>query len=183
VDVQATNEPAGLVGPENHDEVTDVAVCEELDPDIALDKTASPTSGPAGTVIVYTYLVTNTGDTALFDIVVTDDKLGTIGHIESLAAGASSQLTAMFTLGSAPVTNVAIVVGEDSTGHEVSAQDSATVTVVLGGGGGDGDDDGPGGTPFTGADTGGLGVLVLALSTLGAALVALTGRRRSSAAD
>jgi uncharacterized repeat protein (TIGR01451 family) len=181
VDVEASNEPNGLVGPENHDEVTDVAECEELNPDIALDKTASPTSGPAGTVIVYTYLVTNTGDTALFDIVVTDDKLGTIGHIESLAAGGSAQLTATFTLGSAPVTNVATVVGEDSTGHEVSAQDSATVTVVLAGGGGDGDDDGPGGTPFTGADTGGLGVLVLVLSTLGAALVALTGRRRSAA--
>ena len=181
VDVEASNEPAALVGPENHDQVTDRAECQELNPDIALDKTASPTSGPAGTVIVYTYVVTNTGDTALFDISVTDDELGTIGQIGSLAVGASSQLTATFTLGSSPVTNVATVVGEDSTGHQVSAQDSATVTVVSAGGVGDGDGDGPGGTPFTGADTGGLGVLVLALSALGAVLVALTSRRRGAA--
>lgn len=180
VDVEASNEPAQNVGPENHAEVTDQVACEQ-NPDISLDKTASPTSGPAGTVIVYTYVVTNTGDTAMFDITVTDDKLGTIGHIESLAVGGSSQLTATFTLGTSPVTNVATVVGEDSSGHQVSAQDSATVTVVSAGGGGDGDDDGPGGTPFTGADTGGLGLLVLVLSTLGATLMALTGRRRGAA--
>jgi uncharacterized repeat protein (TIGR01451 family) len=180
VDVEARNEPAELVGPENHAEVTDEVGCE-LHPDISLDKTASPTSGPAGTLIVYTYVVTNTGDTALFDIVVTDDKLGTIGHIGSLAAGASSQLTATFTLGSSPVTNVGTVVGEDGAGHQVRAQDSVTVTVVSAGGGGNGADDGPGGTPFTGADTGRLGVLVLMLSAVGTALVALTGRRRGAA--
>jgi uncharacterized repeat protein (TIGR01451 family) len=178
VDVEARNEPAELVGPENHAEVTDEVGCE-LHPDISLDKTASPTSGPAGTLIVYTYLVTNTGDTPLFDIVVTDDKLGTIGHIGSLTAGANSQLAVTFTLGSSPVTNVATVVGEDGTGQEVRAQDSVTVTVVSAGGGG-GDDDGSGGTPFSGAETGGLGVLVLTLSVVGVALVALTGRRRGA---
>jgi uncharacterized repeat protein (TIGR01451 family) len=174
VDVEAGNEPAELVGPENHDQVTDVVECE-LNPGIAIDKTASPTSGPAGTTIVYTYEVTNTGDTALFDIVVTDDKLGTIGHIESLAVGASRRLTATFTLGSAPVTNVATAVGVDGAGNQVSAQDSVTVDVVSAGGGTGGDG---GGTPFTGAETGGLAVLALGLSTLGAALVALSGRRR-----
>jgi hypothetical protein len=150
-----------------------------IHPGISIVKTASPTSGQAGAQIVYTYTVTSTGDTKLFDIVVSDDKLGEIGEIASLASGASAQLTAGFTLGSSPVTNVGTASGEDVLGGSVRAQDSATVSVVSGSGGGDGDG---GGSPFTGADTRDLAVFVLVLSAVGAALVAGT-RRRPGAAD
>ena len=47
---------------------TDTHDVDVLHPNIDLEKTASPTSGPAGTLIVYTYTVRNTGDTPLFDV-------------------------------------------------------------------------------------------------------------------
>jgi len=180
VDVKASNEPADLVGPENHAQATDEV--EECHPSLSLDVTASPTQGPVGTEIVLTYTVTNTGDTRLYGVTV-DDELGTLSFFDgfSLAAGRTERFTATATLGTSPITSVATAVGEDVTGHQVSAQDSATVTVVSAGGEGDGDGNGQGGTPFTGADTGGLWALVLVLSTLGGTLVALTGRRRGAA--
>ncbi len=62
----------------------DVAV---LHPGIDLEKTATPTAGPAGTLITYTYSVTNNGDTPLFDISVDDDMVGHVGDIPTLAVG------------------------------------------------------------------------------------------------
>ena len=118
---------------------TDAHDVDVIHPDIDLDKTASPTSGPVGTTIVYTYAVTNTGDTALFDISVDDDTIGHIGDIASLGVGQTTELTAEITLGSSPITNVATAAGSDVLGLSVSDVDDATVTVVAGGGGGDGD--------------------------------------------
>ena len=47
----------------------------KCDPAIAIDKTADPTTLPAGGgSVTYTYVVTNTGDVPLVDVVVTDDK-------------------------------------------------------------------------------------------------------------
>jgi uncharacterized repeat protein (TIGR01451 family) len=155
---------------------TDAFDVQVLHPAIALDKTASPTSGPAGTVIVYTYAVTNTGDTKLFNLSVDDDVLGHIGTIASLDVGATAELTASMTLADSPVTNVAVVEGSDvlgGPGGTVSAQDTATVTVVSAGGGGTDDGTGgSGGSPFTGSDVGPLAALVLLLAAIGAALVA-----------
>ena len=154
---------------------TDDHVVEVIHPGIAIDKSASPTSGPAGTRIVYTYLVTNTGDTTLYEINVTDDVLGPIGAIPSLGAGADASLTFEITLGSAPVTNVGTASGEDVLGEVVTADDAATVTVVAAGG-----DDSGGGSPFTGTDVrGALGLAALML-LMGSALV-LGVRRRSRA--
>src|SRR5690606_35390003 len=44
------------------------------EPGIAVDKTASPTSGLIGDTIVYTYDVTNAGDLPLSNVALTDDK-------------------------------------------------------------------------------------------------------------
>ncbi len=44
---------------------------------------------PAGNTAQFKYVVTNTGNVDLFDILVTDDVLGTIGGVPTLAAGAS----------------------------------------------------------------------------------------------
>jgi hypothetical protein len=176
VDVEAQNEPAELVGSENHAEAT--AAVEACHPDISLDTTASPTEGPVGAAIEFTYTVRNTGDTTLYGIRVFDEELGSPGVVDgfSLEPGAAERLTATATLGTAPLSSVATAAGEDVTGHQVSAQDSATVTVVSSGGEEAGE--AGGGTPFTGAQTDGLGTLALTLTALGAALVALTGRRR-----
>jgi uncharacterized repeat protein (TIGR01451 family) len=150
----------------------DVAV---LHPGIDLEKSATPTSGPSGTLIAYTYVVTNTGDTPLFDISVDDDQVGHVGTITTLAVDGTVQLTSEITLGSSPITNFATAGGSDALGGFVSDDASATVTVVAGQGGGTG-----GGSPFTGSDTGVLGAWIVVLTALGLALLA-PSRRRSDA--
>lgn len=104
-------------------------------PAISIVKTASPVSGTPGTSVTYTYVVTNTGDTLLIDIVVTDDKLDEIGTIESLEPGESVTLTkttALSAVGS--ITNVGTVIGTDNVAPKqtVTAKDDAVVTIVLG---------------------------------------------------
>ena len=80
---------ATVTGDHEGGTVSDTGVhdIDVIHPGIDLDKTAGPTSGPVGTTIVYTYAVTNTGDTALFDISVDDDTIGHIGDIASLGVG------------------------------------------------------------------------------------------------
>jgi uncharacterized repeat protein (TIGR01451 family) len=156
---------------------TDDHLIEVIHPAIGIDKTASPTSGAPGTTIVYTYVVTNTGDTDLYDIAVTDDRLGAIGTVAFLAAGASAELTAQVALGDSPVTNVGTASGHDVLGLSVSATDAASVTVVAAGGGSGG------GSPFTGAETAGPIALAILLLTLGAALVGGTRRRAARNED
>lgn len=101
-------------------------------PDITIDKTVTPVSGTPGTPVTYTYVVTNTGDTTLFEVEVTDDVLGAVGTIPALAAGDSVTLTQSSVLGAAAITNIGTASGEDILGLRVSDSDPATVTVVLG---------------------------------------------------
>ncbi len=148
-----------------------------IHPDIDLEKSASPTSGPAGTAIVYTYAVTNTGDTTLFDISVDDDIVGHVGAIASLAAGQSSELTFEITLGSSPITNVATATGSDVLGASVSDVDEVTVSAVAGGAGGDGGEGAAGGSPFTGSATGTLSSWAAALAVVGSLLLLAASRK------
>jgi uncharacterized repeat protein (TIGR01451 family) len=157
---------------------TDSHDIDVIHPDIDLQKSASPTSGPAGTTIVYTYAVTNTGDTTLFDISVDDDMVGHVGDIPSLAAGQSSELTFEITLGSSPITNVATAAGSDVLGASVSDADEVTVSAVAGGGGGDGTG---GGSPFTGSSAGILSGWAAALAVMGSLLLLVASRRRHEA--
>ena len=157
---------------------TDTHDIDLIHPDIDIEKSASPTSGPAGTIIVYTYAVTNTGDTTLFDISVDDDIVGHVGDIASLAAGQSSELTFEITLGSSPITNVATATGSDVLGASVSDADEVTVSVVAGGAGGDGGDGTGGGSPFTGSATGTLSGWAAAFAVVGSLLLLAASRRR-----
>ena len=105
-------------------------------PAISIVKTANPTSGQPGDPVTYTYKVTNTGDTTLYNVIVTDDKLGAINAdhpIVSLAPGQVVILTKKTTLPKTAglLTNVGTVTGHDVLGKTVSAHDNATVTVVL----------------------------------------------------
>jgi uncharacterized repeat protein (TIGR01451 family) len=157
---------------------TDTHDIDLIHPDIDLEKSASPTSGPAGTIIVYIYAVTNTGDTTLFDISVDDDIVGHVGDIASLAAGQSSELTFEITLGSSPITNVATATGSDGLGASVSDVDEVTVSAVAGGAGGDGDGGSGGGSPFTGSSTGTLPGWAAAFAATGSLLLLAASRRR-----
>lgn len=112
---------------------TDDHAVDLIAPEITLVKTANPVSGNPGDTVVYTYVVTNTGDTTLLDVTVTDDKLGAVGSIASLAPGASrtfSKSTVLAAAGS--VVNIGTASGEDVLGKRVTDTDPATVTVVLG---------------------------------------------------
>jgi uncharacterized repeat protein (TIGR01451 family) len=141
-----------------------------IHPSIDLENTAIPTSGPVGTLVVYTYAVTNTGDTNLFAVSV-DDNVGHVGEISTLSAGQTVELTRRITLGSSPITNVTIAKGSDVLGAFVSDIDDATVTAVAGAGGGGGAD---GGSPFTGSGAGSLAGWVVVLTTLGSALLIMS---------
>lgn len=147
-----------------------------IHPSIALENSANPTSGPVGTLVVYTYTVTNTGDTDLFAISV-DDAVGHVGEISSLAAGQTVELTRRMRLGSSPMTNVATAAASDALGASVRDIDDATVTAVAGVDGGGGD---TGGSPFTGSDADTLAGWVVVLSAVGSAMLLLSRGRSES---
>ena len=73
--------------------------------------------------------MTNTGNVTLAPVVVTDDKLGTIGTIPSLAPGESATLTATSAI-AFDVTNVGTATGTPPVGPKVTATDDAVVDVV-----------------------------------------------------
>jgi uncharacterized repeat protein (TIGR01451 family) len=174
---------------EGGEEVTDTDdhVVDIIHPGIAIVKTVSDSTVDVGTTVTYTYVVTNTGDTTLFNVSVDDDVLGHIGTITSLAAGASATLTATFTVGAEPVINVGTATGVDVLGGHVTDIDDASVTPIAGtGGGGPGPGEGPGccigsggGSAFTGSEVGGWALLAGALSLIGLISLAATSRRKT----
>jgi uncharacterized repeat protein (TIGR01451 family) len=66
----------------------------------------------ANSTVTWAYIVTNIGDVDLTGIVVTDDKLGLIGTIPSLVAGATQTLYAYATATAGQYANNATVVGD-----------------------------------------------------------------------
>ena len=170
---------------EGGDEVTDEDTFEVdiLHPGISIVKTVSDDTVPEGTEVTYTYLVTNTGDTTLFNVSIDDDVIGHIGTIASLAAGASATRTGSFTVGDSPTTNIGTASGSDALGRTVTDDDDAVVTPIAGSGG-----DGPGcciaggggglgGTPFTGSEVGAWSLLAAALTLIGGLALWATRRR------
>jgi uncharacterized repeat protein (TIGR01451 family) len=141
-----------------------------IHPGIEILKTVDEDTVPIGTTVTYTYLVTNTGDTTLYDISVDDDILGHIGDIAVLEPGHSATLTKDFVVGDVPVINVGTATGEDILGRSVSSTDDAVVTPIAG--------ENPPPTPFTGSDAGRLAIISMVLLGIGATLVAATRRRR-----
>ena len=159
---------------EGGDEVTDTDdhVVDIIHPGIEIVKTVDEETVPIGTTVTYTYVITNTGDTTLYDISVDDDILGHIGDIEVLEPGQSVTLTKDFVVGDEPVTNVGTAEGEDILGRSVSSLDDATVTPIA-----DVPPEEPP-TPFTGSDAGRLGIISMVLFGIGVTVVATTRRRR-----
>jgi uncharacterized repeat protein (TIGR01451 family) len=106
----------------------DETVTAEQRPAISVVKTSDAPDGfvAQGTSVQYTFVVTNTGNVTLYNVVVTDDKLGVVGTLEMLAAGASATFTASAVLENT-TTNVVVATGEDKNGEEVSDQDTVTV--------------------------------------------------------
>jgi hypothetical protein len=158
--------------------VDDLANCatDIIHPAIEIVKTVDEDTVPIGTTVTFTYVVTNTGDTTLYDISVDDDILGHIGDIEILEPGQSVTLTRDFVVGDELVTNVGTATGEDILGRSVSADDDATVTPIAG----ENPPENPP-TPFTGSDAARLGIISMVLFGIGVTVVAMTRRRRPEA--
>ena len=118
---------------ERESTASDSTFVQVIRPGISIVKTAGNVNVTPGDVVTFSYLVTNTGDTTLFDIVVTDDVLGGIGTVARLGAGESATLTKAQTItASTPVRNVGTAVGADMLGKKVSASSAAEISIVLG---------------------------------------------------
>jgi uncharacterized repeat protein (TIGR01451 family) len=165
------------IGVDSEDQATGSASCttDVSNPGISILKTVDEEIVPIGTTVTFTYVVTNTGDVTLYDIVVTDDIMGPIGVIPSLDPGENATLTKDFVVGDEIVTNVGTALGHDILGRSVSASDDATVAPIAG------ENPPPPNnppTPFTGSDAGRLGLITIVLFGIGVTVVASTRRRR-----
>ncbi|MGH8976007.1 MAG: DUF7507 domain-containing protein, partial [Acidimicrobiia bacterium] len=112
---------------------SDETFVDVIHPAISIVKTADPVSVTDSGPVTYSYVVTNTGDTTLRNILVVDDILGAIGTVGSLAPGESLTLHKTVTVDtSTPPVNIGTATGTDILGQTVTASDDATITVVLG---------------------------------------------------
>jgi uncharacterized protein affecting Mg2+/Co2+ transport len=118
------NGPAGTVSD------SDDAFVDVIAPALSVTKSVDPSEILAGESVTYTFVVTNTGDVVLTDVVLTDDKLGVVGTIASLAPGASATFTNTVVLEES-TTNVVVATARDPLGNEVTDTDDAFVDVAL----------------------------------------------------
>ena len=102
------------------------------DPEIQIIKTVDDDGPNPGDTITFSYEVTNTGDTTLFDVLVTDDQLGDVGTIDELAPGEVVTLTKDDVVQSdQSAVNIGTATGEDVLGLEVSDSDDEFISIVI----------------------------------------------------
>jgi uncharacterized repeat protein (TIGR01451 family) len=149
-----------------------------IDPAIQIVKTVNPVNGNPGDTVTYTYVITNTGDTTLFNVSVDDDVIGHVGDIAKLQPGDSVTLTKDFVLpaGDPEVTNVGTATGTDVLGKQVSDNDDAFVTIVKA----ENPPPAPPPTAFTGSDAARLGLIAGVLLALGLLGIVLGRKRREA---
>lgn len=148
---------------------TDPHVVEIITPGIEVVKTVDDENPSVGSTVTFTYLVTNTGDTTLFDVEVVDDQLGDVGTIDELAAGDSATLTlTMVVQAGSPLRNIGTATGADVLGKVVTDDDDALITIVLG----------SITLPRTGSDSARLAAIGVLLMAYGGALMLFASIRR-----
>ena len=101
-----------------------------LHPSISLTKVPSAATIENNTSVTYTYNVTNTGDTPLSSVNITDSVYGSIASGQSLGVGQSLQFTKIVTL-TATTANTATATGVDMLSTSVSGTASAIVFVYT----------------------------------------------------
>jgi uncharacterized repeat protein (TIGR01451 family) len=116
---------------------TDDATVTVYDPDIALEKTVSDDLVPLGTPVTFTFVATNTGDSDLVPLGVTDDQCVPVEFVgESDSPDGVMQPDEQWTWECTKAMqqgalNEAIVVAVDIEGGQVSADDTAEVDVFV----------------------------------------------------
>jgi uncharacterized repeat protein (TIGR01451 family) len=162
-------------------EATDDHTVTVINPAIDIVKEVNPLSGNPGDIVTYTYKVTNTGDTTLYNVSVDDDVIGHIGDIAELAPNESVTLTKDWELprGVNAVHNVGTATGTDVLGKTVTADDDADVTIVEAV---HSPPKPPKPTAFTGSDALRFGMVTLALLGLGLLALLASRRRRDQSA-
>ena len=109
------------------------------DSSLTITKSASPTSvSKVGDVITYSYLVTNTGDTTITGIAISDSRGLTVsGYDTTLAPGATTTGTATTTVTQAdldtclPITNTGTVTGTGACSAALSVTSSPATSVDV----------------------------------------------------
>jgi uncharacterized repeat protein (TIGR01451 family) len=103
-----------------------------INPSINIAKTTATPSVTSGGTATFSITVTNTGDTALSNVTVTDPTTPSCARsIGNLGAGASVTYTCTTDVLTASFTNVATVTGKPVVGPDVSKSAEAGVTVVT----------------------------------------------------
>lgn len=99
-------------------------------PDMSIDKSADATRVPMGTKVNYTFVVTNTGNETLYNLVATDDKLGQVGTADSLEPGKSVTFTKSAVLNQ-DTHNIVTVDAWTRSEQKLTRTDDWTVIVYL----------------------------------------------------
>jgi len=109
------------------DSATETVQC----PSIAIEKSPDDKVVRSGDTVTFTIKVTNTGDTNLTNVTVTDPLTPSCDKvIGDLAKGASTSYDCTTDALTASFTNVANVTGHPPVGPDVTASDNAPVTVI-----------------------------------------------------
>ena len=87
-----------------------------------------------GSIVTYLFVVTNTGNAPLENVVLVDNDIPFTHTFGNLAVGESKQITTTLTAPSAQFQNTATVTGQDSSGTMVEDDDPACISPQAGGG-------------------------------------------------
>ncbi len=124
--------PAGIPSTATDGTVTTIPAS----PSVSLDKQAgTPTGATAGSTILYSFVVTNTGNVTVANLTVTDALVGAVTcPVAPVAPGSAATCTATYTLTQADVdaghvANTATVSATPPVGASVTSTDSTDTTI------------------------------------------------------
>ncbi|HMS25399.1 MAG TPA: VWA domain-containing protein [Acidimicrobiia bacterium] len=155
-------------------------------PSIKIDKTADQTTAAVGSTVNYTFVVTNTSTVTLSNITVTDNVIGDIGTIATLAPGASFTKTVAFVVPASAVgtlRNVATACFTAPVANPNCASDDHSLivtTVAVGGEVEERTSAGGDSLPFTGSQTVWLATVAGLILALGGVMFALSRKRKEN---